>query len=154
MSTFQAEVQAARQAALNAWGLRQALDERDAALARAWALRPGGTTWAQLVDEVCRTLPAGARFSRSTARAAKRQHAVTMPDDTAAHLAVLYQDGVRKGMVAAGVVTSREPTYTAPAETEAEMPDDRCSHPLADRRLSDDGRPYCRTCGADVEEAG
>lgn len=68
---YETAVATARRAAERAWDAERALRERDLALAWAWALRPGGHTWEDIVDEVNRGLPTKARFRVSTARRAE-----------------------------------------------------------------------------------
>lgn len=72
--TFPDAVSAARKAALDAWTSAQAwgtsLADRDEAITAAYEGRLGGMTWADVVAEVNRGLPAGARLTVRTARLA------------------------------------------------------------------------------------
>lgn len=83
MSGFDSDLLAARQAQETAWeaGVRldAAYEARGRAVARAWANRPGGTTWDDFVTAFNRGLPEAARLKVSVLRLDEQRYREPAP---------------------------------------------------------------------------
>lgn len=72
MSTFEAEVARVQAAQREVLAAGVAIEARREAVARAWALRPGGLEWADLLRAVNDGLPAKAWLTAATLRSDER----------------------------------------------------------------------------------
>lgn len=72
MSTYEAEVAKIAAACDLIWRAETAVDTRRAAIARAWANRPGGVEWSDLLAAVNARLHPDARLTYATARSDER----------------------------------------------------------------------------------
>ena len=68
MTDYGTELRSAQIAQRQVADLEAALADRGLAVARAWAARPGGLTWADFVDAFNSALPAKARLGQSALR--------------------------------------------------------------------------------------
>lgn len=134
MTDFATELLAAQMAQRDAWEaqtrLTAALESRGRHVARAWACRPGGTAWNDLVQAFNAGLPAGAHLKVSALRLDELNY---------------REPSVVDALVARGREAFRR---LADSEDAGETP---CPHLPGWRRLgTHDQMPYCGQCGADL----
>lgn len=80
MSDFAAELQAARLAQRRVVLLERAYEARGRAIARAWACRPGGMSWAEFLAAFNDGLPKRARLKSSAVRRDEGLYREVTPD--------------------------------------------------------------------------